>query len=932
MARAKYIVGIDLGTTNCALSYALASSRAAQRQINLLPVPQLDGPGAVQALPLLPSVRYHALAGELASASLDLPWAHGTDGQPVLGRYARQLGAQTPGRLVSSAKSWLSHPAIDRSAALLPWGAQGVDKISPLAASSSYLAYLRQAWDHAFPQDPLAAQELVLTVPASFDEGARALTLQAAQDAGLPAPRLLEEPQAAFYDWLYRHQKNLRAELANSRLALVVDVGGGTCDFSLIAITPQDEAQHSAPKLSRIGVGEHLMLGGDNMDLALAHLAEQRFALPQKLSASRLAQLMERCRAAKEELLAADAPESVNITLLGSGGSLIGGSKTISLAKAEAQALLLDGFFPLVDASARPQRRLRSGLSEFGLPYASDAAVTRHLAQFLAEHAQAIRQALQVADDAPTPWPDTLLFNGGVFRSALLQARVTAQLTAWRGAPPHVLPHTDPDLAVARGAVAFALARQGRAPAIESSSAHSYFLLLQHGAHKQAVCVLPRGAAPGQEILLQGQQFALRLGQPVQFHLVYAGAGHQAASSAAAGALLPFAAEDFHPLPPLALVLPADAGGKPEVQVQLACSLTELGVLEMHCVAQDGRRWLLPFQLKSAQIDEALEIEELPERLPQALEQIERVFGNRGQQLGAKEVRQLRAQLEQLLGPRERWGLRLTRKLADALLARAKNRRRSVEHEKLWLNLSGYCLRPGFGDALDEWRLNQLWPLFAQGVQFRQDKQTCVEWWTMWRRVAGGLQQDQQLRLLDDFALNLQGTEEDWAAQGGHTVRGQYADMLRLGATLERIPAEYKAEIGNWLLQHAAQAPAGDAAQDIRFWALARLGARVPLHAQWQQLAALEQVEDWLQQLLAYDWRKVESCAFCAAHLARMSGERSRDIKPELRQAVHARLCEVDAPQIWRTMLLEVTQLDSQAQQRLLGESLPPGLRLLKAG
>ena len=333
--KAAYLVGIDLGTTNTVVAYAAAGD--AQAGINLFAIEQLVAPGEVGARPLLPSLRYHPAAGELAAGDLPLPWPQqdvaGAQAA-VLGAFARQLGAQVPGRLVSSAKSWLSHANVDRQAPILPWGAEAdVAKVSPVAASASYLAYVRAAWNHRFPHAPLEQQELVLTIPASFDEGARALTLAAARMAGLPALRLVEEPQAAFYDYLQRRRATLQLDLAQTRRILVCDVGGGTTDFSLIDVAFGDDG---APQLTRSSVGNHLILGGDNMDLALAHLVETRMAAGvaggMKLSAARLSQLMERCRAAKDLLLSNDAPDSVTVTLLGAGSRLIGGSRRYSPA------------------------------------------------------------------------------------------------------------------------------------------------------------------------------------------------------------------------------------------------------------------------------------------------------------------------------------------------------------------------------------------------------------------------------------------------------------------------------------------------------------------------------------------------------------------------------------------------------------------------
>nr|WP_314543392.1 Hsp70 family protein [uncultured Massilia sp.] len=925
-------VGIDLGTTNTVLAHALPDGT-----IETFAIAQLVAPGEVAAAPLLPSVRYHVLDGELAPGELQLPWR--SDEHAAVGRLARLLGAQSPGRLVTSAKSWLSHHGVDRTAPILPWGApDDVPKISPLAASASYLAHVRAAWNHRYPDRPLEDQQIVLTIPASFDEGARALTVEAARLAGLPQLRLLEEPQAALYDWLERHRATLADDLQDARLVLVADVGGGTTDFSLVKV----ELADGMPRLTRIGVGNHLILGGDNMDLALAHLAESRLSSDgQRLSAGRLAQLTERCRAAKEQLLAADAPDQVSVTLLGGGARLVGASRSATLTREEVERIVVDGFFPLNPGQDAPQRA-RAGIVEFGLPYASDAAVTRHLAGFLRQHAAAAREALGIDDDGTLPVPDTLLLNGGVFNAGVLAQRLAEVLSGWRGAPVRVLHNRDPDVAVARGAVAYSLARMGSAPAIESGSARNYYLLLDDG---RAVCLLPRGASAGEEILLADRTFALRLRRPVRFHL--------ASSVADPGGQAPRAGDivdletkldphDIVRLPPLATVLRA-GGTKAEIPVQLAASLSELGTLDIQCVAQDGsqQRWQLAFQLRGQEgdgggADDARESAALPAQLGDAIKRIDRIFGSRKEQVEAREVRQLRGSLEHLLGGRERWDTPLLRRLFDALMERAKGRRRSAEHERVWLNLAGWSLRPGFGDPLDGWRIEQLWPLFETGAQYAKDSQVRAEWWTLWRRVAGGLSTEMQLRLLDDFAFNLQAEPEDRARRPATLVDGSEDDMLRLGASLERIPAAYKAEIGDWMvgrimaIPSAAKPDPKSAATYARYlWALARVGTRRSLHGSAHEVAPADSAARWLGELLKLDWKRIEPAGFAAAHIARRTGDRSRDIDAPLREEVLRRLAGAGAPPSWSEMVREVVELDQAATTRMFGDALPPGLKLL---
>ena len=925
----QYVVGIDLGTSNTVVAYVEAGGDA----IRVFDVEQLTGLGEVGAEKMLPSARYHPAAGELAAGDLRLPWSASSPGDDaVVGRLARTLGAQVPGRLVASAKSWLSHAAVDRLAPILPWGApDDVAKVSPVAASASYLAHVRAAWNHRFPHAPLEDQDVVLTVPASFDDGARALTLEAARMAKLPALRLLEEPQAAFYDWLYHHRATLDAELGASRLVLVCDVGGGTTDLTLIKV----QFEGGEPQLTRIGVGNHLMLGGDNMDLALAHLAESRLANAQtRLSAASLSQLVERCRVAKEQLLDANAPESVPITLLGTGARLVGGARTTQLGREEVAQIVVNGFFPMGTASDLP-RRSRAAIVEFGLPYAADPAITRHIAAFLQRFAAQSREALgsPVASgetETALPMPDALLLNGGVFRARSLAHRLADTLGTWRGKPLNVLQNNQPDVAVARGAVAYALARAGNAPRIGGGSPRSYFLVLDEGADAAArgVCVLPRGTEEGHELHLDDRTFALQLGQPVQFHL----ASTVADTAWQPGELADLAAGDFVRLPPLATVVPAGGDTKTarERPVKLTTALTEVGTLEMHCIATDdaSQRWLLEFALRRAEHEGgagAANGESRHAGLDEAIDAIERVFGARSAKIDAKEVKRLRAHLEERLGPRQNWDGPLLRELFGALWERAGKRRRSADHERLWLNLAGFCLRPGFGYPLDEWRVEQLWSLFDDGIQFVNEGQVWSEWWTLWRRAAGGLNEAQQDEVLEAMTYL-----EEAAGSKRHKLPFDPAklgvpDMIRLYASLEQIAAERKIEIGERLLQRL-QKPSEN---HQTWWAVGRIGARQPFYGSAHGVVPPQTAALWLDAILALDWKKIEPAMFAAAQIARMTGDRSRDLPAELRETVARRMESANGPPTWVTMVREVVALDTADTGRVFGEALPAGLKLI---
>lgn len=901
--------------------------------IAVFPIEQPVALGAMAAKALLPSLRYHPAAGEVAALHQQLPWAFADPGavaEVIFGELAQQQGARAPGRLVASAKSWLSHSGVDRTAPILPWGAaDDVEKVSALAASASYLAYVRSAWNQQFPKQPLETQEVILTVPASFDEAARALTIEAARLAGLPELRLLEEPQAACYDWLYRHSEDAAAAFGDTRLLLVCDVGGGTTDLTLIAI-----AHHATGlQLTRVGVGDHLILGGDNMDLTLARAVEAQFG-ERRLNAGELSQLLQQCRSAKERLLAATAPERTSVTLLGSGTRLIGAARSATLHRAQAQALLVDGFLPRISSAERPQAR-RAAIIEFGLPYVADPAITRHLAAFLGHHGDAARHALaeRAPQDAPA-MPEAVLLNGGIFHSPVLAGRLLDTLGDWRGQPVQRLDNPEPDLAVARGAVAYGLARRGHGWKIGGGSARSYFLRVDGAdGSKQGICLLPRGTEEGQELRLD-RTFSLRLGAPVQFHLLSSNAD----TSYMPGALVSLESPDLTALPPVATVIDGAVSG--ETAVQLVTQLTEVGTLEVDCVAvtplvqqlpqppappnvsaaEPLQRWRLAFELRGA---DSATLTRLHAQFPAATAQLERFYGARSAEVDGKEIKGLRGNLERLLGSRETWETALLRELFQTLWQGARRRRRSASHERLWFNLVGYCLRPGCGYPLDAWRVGQLWSVYEQGIHYAQDAQNSAEWWTLWRRVAGGLDALAQVQLSEDVLRGLR-IATGKAAQEKST-NTNIEGLAHLAGGLERLAAARKVELGELLLKRLERK--GTSAQ--LWWAIGRIGARIPAYASAHDVIPTAIAAGWLERVCALDWKATPNAAFAATLLARMSGDRERDIEESLRQQVLQRLQAAKAPSSWLRLVMEVVELDEADRGRVFGEALPPGLRLL---
>lgn len=910
----QYLVGIDLGTTHTVVAY-LSKEQSAQH-IKIFAIEQLIAPGEVAARPLLPSVRYHPAEGEVSTADQ----AFAAEDNAIIGEAARVLGAKTQGRLVTSAKSWLSHPSVDAQADILPWGShEEVRKVSPLDASASYLSHIRMVWGHQFPNAPLADQDIVITVPASFDEGARSLTIEAARLAGLTNVRLLEEPQAVCYDWLRRNGQNIQQALQNVHLLLVCDVGGGTTDLTLIKV----ESGEPEPKLTRIGVGDHLMLGGDNIDLALAHLAEGRLVTDGKrLSAADLSHLIGQCRIVKEKLLAEDAPEQLRVTLLGGGGKLIGGSRSTELSRAEVRAMALDGFFPLSGLNELPDRK-RSGVVEFGLPYAAEPAVSKHIAGFLQLHQQAANEALQGAGRVP----DALLLNGGVFRSQPISQRVIELITSWGQKAPVLLENQYPELSVALGAVSYALARRDKKLKIGGGAARSYFLQVETAttsAAQQGVCILPRGSEEGNEILLKDRQFALRLGVPVRFHLLSTSTDIQYQP----GDVVVCDDELFHSLPPLAVAFaPDESSTQTEMVVQLAVTQTEIGTLKIQCVAVDNvaQRWDVEFQLRKKSGFSAVSAE-LPAQFNQAVEKINAVFGSKSKDVNPGAVKSLRADLEKLLGKsRGEWDTPLLRALFTALLEGSKYRRRSENHERVWLSLVGFCLRPGFGYPLDDWRVEQLWKFYPHGIQFINETQNWAEWWTLWRRIAGGLNEIGQQQVFSDIAKFINPAAARQPAVAKQLKNRSYDDMLRLAAVLERLPVCDKVQLVEWMLARLQKS--GESVQT--WWAVGRIAARVPFYGSQHTVIAAPVVSIWLMQLMALDWRKTPQAGFAATLMARMSNDRVRDIESGLRAGIVEKLKLSKAPASWVAMVETYRELDETEEKQMFGEALPPGLKLI---
>lgn len=707
------------------------------------------------------------------------------------------------------------------------------------------------------------------------------------------------------------------------------DVGGGTTDLSLIeaSFSSQDELA-----LDRIGVGEHLMLGGDNLDLALAHLAESRFNQSKKLTAASLTKLIQQTRKAKENLLSASAPEEVKITMLGSGSKLLGGTKSIGLSKQEVHQIALDGFFPLSDFSEVPDKR-RSAVVEFGLPYVADPAVSKHVAEFLTQHQQVARAALGIEDDKQNAIPVGLLLNGGVFNSELVTERVTTLLSDWRGAPVTVLDNPHPDWSVALGAVAFGKARRGAQLKIGGGAARSYFLHLQEkNKMGKALCLLAKGTEEGHEIRLSGRRFSLTLGEPVRFNLLTS--THDTLTNNTAiqnGVMVDVDPDLFAPLPPYITTLEGEgaelqANQKERVEVQLACQLTEVGTLKMECVSaeDDSKRWELEFEVRNKQTDDSEQVKLHP-KLNECKELIARLYSGNKKSAESKEIKTLAKDLEKKLGKRDEWDFTTLRQLFDTFAQGRKRRRRSEQHEKNWLRLAGFALRPGFGDPTDLWRIEQVWGLYQQNIQFK-NHQGWTDWWVFWRRIAGGLSQEQQETILADIAKYLHpgAMKNPQSAKAAQDMG--YESMVRLAASLEHLEVEDKVLLATWFLSKAINQ---NQFEQAHWWAMGRLASRTPLYGSQHNVVPREQAEQWLPKLLEQNWQKEPMIAFAAVMICRKTGDRLFDISDDYREQVLTKLKQSKVPESWVSLVEEVKELSESESKRIFGDALPSGLTLV---
>lgn len=927
----RYIIGIDLGTTNSCVSYVdLEDPRAA---IQSFKIPQLVVEGSIEYLQTLPSACYLAAPHEFPKRSLDLPWHHHPDF--FVGKLALLQGAKVPTRLVQSAKSWLCHNAANRRDKILPLEADNDElRISPVEATARYLKHIREAWNYSMARGNVdkefEGQEIILTVPASFDEVARSLTAEAARLAGFDKINLLEEPQAAFYSWIAQHENDWQEHIPAGSTVLVCDVGGGTTDFSLIEVV----AKEGSLAFQRMAVGDHLLLGGDNMDASIAHHLETVLEERQQvLSTIQRLRLRHEARSAKEVLLqeskSASEQEPYRVLLQGSGSSVVQGAMSVTLQAEDLRNSLIKGFFGHYSWTEALQLKKTAGFRSMGLPYADEPSITKQLAFFLSSNA---------GDDHQPKKPDFVLFNGGAMKPSLFQEAILKNLKEWFPEKcVSILPSYNLDLAVARGAAYYGKVRRGMGVRIGGGMARGYYLLLdmkdQQGiVVKKALTLLPRGSEEGAAFEPE-TTFQLKPNTPVVFQL----ATSHVRLHDVAGDLIDVDPKDMQMLPPIQTVLrfgkkQQSYAADDTIPVHIHIELTPIGTLKLGIKAlQTEHFWALEFQLKSASgqentlnspsfgvADETFSMGHFKE----GEEIIRSVFS---QLPSAIKPGRIMEKIEEALKmPRRDWPLSLMRGLADVLLKMAPQRKLSEEAYARWWNLIGFLMRPGFGYPLDDFRIKELWKIILSNFKSALSREVSIQMWICYRRIAGGLNKGQQLQIAGELMNVLLPKKAAKIELKSKSDMYPFSEMIRAVASLELIDASIKVRLGKALIDRMTTG-VGEAAD---FWALGRLGARHLFYGSLFNVLSRDICEEWIRNLLGSKLPPDERLAFLYGQLALKTEHREVNISKELVERIIDQFSGSSSLERLQELLFKENRLTQQERDQVFGDHLPAGLTI----
>ncbi len=923
----QYVIGIDLGTTNSAVSYvdvsALKENAGTGKEqadkdklIKVFNIPQLTGHGEFTKIPVLPSFLYIPGTYDISKEVLKHPWKKRED--LFAGTFARDHGSKIPSRLVSSAKSWLCNPGVDRNSKILPWGSEGVEKVSPVTATAEYLTHIRSAWNHFVKDEDqfLENQFVVITVPASFNEEARDLTMEAIRAAGFGSSvTLLEEPLAAFYSWLIRHEADWQQIIQEDDLILVCDVGGGTTDFSLITVT----ATEGSPRFERLAVGDHLILGGDNIDLALAKIVESKFGSKESLTPDKWKTLCHRCRDAKEKILG-KGERAVRITLKGEGRALISGTLSADLTRGDVETVLRGQFFPDVDTADLNDRDMGKEIADFGLPFERESSVTKHIVRFLEKHRDSVKEKLA----KESPMPDFILFNGGTLKPALVQSRIKEAIRRWFKTPdlkkPTLLENDIPELAVGVGASYYGLVKQGVGVRVGSGSPRAYYIgvTLETGNDPKAVCIVERGLDEGSVIDLPDMAYEVRANQPVSFD-VYSSSFR---SGDRAGNVIPIDTSLTAMTPIQTIIRFGKNGEQKTIPVTIGAEYTEMGTLAMYCrsVVSD-HRWKLQFQLRdSGQGVETAETAVYEDDLiDRVCDRVEQVFTC--EYPAENDLNGIVKEIEQMVGQQKaNWPLSFLRRLADQLLAIESSRTLSEDHEARWLNLTGFCMRPGFGDAFDTERARKLWKIYLSGLQSDKVVQNRLEWWIFIRRIAGGLKAGQQRQFYQDIASFLTTAKTN----KGKLAPQEMIELWMAAGNMERLLVKDKVVLAKALFP---QLKSGKQ-QDRLFWTLGRLGSRELLYGSADRVVPPAEVSRWVNRIMKQKWKTQGLAQRLVVEIVKKTGDRTLDVDSDMRARIVAWLEETGADKRLVKKVVEKTRMALQEKNVQFGERLPAGLVL----
>ena len=913
----RYIVGIDLGTTNTSVSYVDLSTNF--RGFKTFNIPQLVKQGYIESLAILPSFCYVVDVNDFPTGVLDLPWRK--EKNYAVGTFALEHGSLTPTGLISSAKSWLCHKSMNQKDAILPIDCRDEKlRISPVEASRRYLDHIRQAWNYEIakgnPELELEQQNIILTVPASFNEVARSLTAEAAKLAGFESITFLEEPQAAFYHWISQNETDWHALFKDGDMILVCDVGGGTTDFSMIRFTLKGEI----PTFERMAVGDHLLLGGDNIDTALAYYIENEYLKDQELSIVDWKRIYHEARKAKESLLS-EKTDCYRVILQGKGSGVVKGTLSIELEREKITKFLNDGFFPILPWEEAKKIKKTSGLRSMGLAYEDDPCITKQLAHFL--------------EGSKCPPPNFLLFNGGTMTAPSFQNAIKNSLNLWFPENTlQVISVKNIELAVSRGATYYGKARQGEGVRISSGSPRNFYLeFSEDGREKRALCLISRGAEEG-TIYRPHHIFSAKANQPVTFNLY---ASHTRIADLP-GEIISINPEELHQLPPIVTVLHFGKKIDQIVDVCLNIEYTPLGTLQilLESLSTD-HRWNLEFQLKSVAgqdnqlslINKGLSDQTFDVKLLETGKKvIDSYFSN---QITTKPFKMIQ-ELETIFDlKKEEWSPSILRGIAAHLLLYSPQKNTSSDWEAKWWNLMGYSLRPGFGYPLDDYKIKELWRIILRDLKVVKAEECIIQQLIFFRRISGGLNKGQQTQLYHQIIPSIVDKKSKIIDFKGSREKYRYQESIRTLASFERIDRGAKITLGRAIL---AQIKSGKG-ENADFWALGRIGARELMYGAPSHVIPPEECVNWIKQLLEVKERySLVKMQFPLIQLVRKVCCKELEVDETIRKQVidlycsTAQIKEKENNQHIKRLIEGMDVVDHSDRETIFGDNLPIGLNL----